>query len=64
MILKKGGIALLTTNKVNIRPFVVADMAFEHKYLKRSGGSGKPLFFACVAVVHVILDIRVIREDV
>ncbi len=50
--------------KVNIRPFVVADMAFEHKYLKRGGGSGKNLFFACFAVVHVILDIRVIREDV
>ena len=31
--------------KVNIHSFVVADMAFEHKYLQRGGGSGSTTCF-------------------
>ena len=40
--------------KVNIHPFIVADMAFEHKYLKRGGGSAKTTHFCmfCSCTSH------------
>jgi hypothetical protein len=43
-----------TQHKVHIRPFVVGDLAFEQKYLKRGGGSGKTtrFCFMCSSICH------------
>ena len=43
-----------TQHKVNIYPFLVADMAFEHKFLRRGGGSAKTTHFCmfCSSTCH------------
>ena len=43
-----------TQHKVNICPFLVADMAFEHKFLQRGGGSAKTTHFCmfCSCCCH------------
>jgi hypothetical protein len=45
--IEKRGFCVVDGNehRVNIYPFLVADMAFEHKFLKRGGGSAKTIRF-------------------